>query len=404
MEAETDLNVGPTREPSVEESEVEVAERKGRGHPDTICDGLAEQLSVFLSRFYVERFGVVLHHNVDKVLLCAGSARPAFGGGEVVEPIEIFLAGRATREFHGVEVPVEELAIEASRSWFRQNLHALEPDRHVRIRCLARPGSADLLDLFSRSERQGPRLANDTSIGVGFAPLTDLEKVVAAVEARLNSNGVRTAGPELGEDVKVMGIRRGRKIRLTVSCAFVGRFLADKEDYGDKKEHARKIALDAARSVTEREVSVEVNTADDPEQGRVYITVTGTSAEAGDDGEAGRGNRANGLITPYRPMTLEAAAGKNPVSHVGKLYQITSRRIAESVVAGIPGVAASECCLVSQIGRPIADPQIADVRVRIADGRLPADVRAQVEEIARTELDRLETPWREFLEGQVTVY
>ncbi len=398
------LSVGPTREPPVEELEVEVVERKGRGHPDTICDGVAEQFSLSLSRFYLERFGTVLHHNVDKVLLCAGAARPAFGGGEVVEPIELFLAGRATHEFEGVEVPVEDLAIEASRSWFRRNFHALDPERHVRIRCLARPGSVDLVDLFSRGERRGVPLANDTSIGVGFAPSTDLEKVVAAVEARLNSSDVKAAAPELGEDVKVMGIRQAEQVRLTVSCAFVGRFLAGEADYFDKKEQAREIALDAARGVTGGEVSVEVNAADDPKHGKVYITVTGTSAEAGDDGEAGRGNRANGLITPYRPMTLEAAAGKNPVSHVGKLYQIASRRIAESVVAGISGVAASECCLVSQIGRSIAEPQIADVRVRLRDGRRPGDVRGQVEEIVRAELDRLETLWRELLEGQFTLY
>ena len=398
------LNVGPIREPSVEDLEVEVVERKGRGHPDTICDGVAEQLSLSLSRFYVDRFGMVLHHNVDKVLLCAGSARPAFGGGEVAQPIEIFLAGRATREFRGVEVPLDELSIESSRTWFRENLHALDPERHLRIRCLARSGSPDLIELFSRSQREGIRLANDTSIGVGFAPLTDLEKSVAAVEARLNSSEVKRAEPALGEDVKVMGIRRAGQIRLTVSCAFVGRFLAGEADYLEKKDRAREIALAAAKSVTEREVSVEVNTADDPKRGQVYLTVTGTSAESGDDGEAGRGNRANGLITPYRPMTLEAAAGKNAVSHVGKLYQIAGRRIAESIVAGVSGVAAAECCLVSQIGRPVADPQIADVRVRVRDGRQLADVRRHVEEIVRAELGRVETLWREFLEGRVTVY
>jgi S-adenosylmethionine synthetase len=53
----------------------------------------------------------------------------------------------------------------------------------------------------------------------------------------------------------------------------------------------------------------------------VYLTVTGTSAEAGDDGEVGRGNRVNDLITPYRPISLEAAAGKNPVTHVGQNLQ-----------------------------------------------------------------------------------
>ncbi len=132
--------------------------------------------------------------------------------------------------------------------------------------------------------------------------------------------------------------------------------------------------------------------------------MTGTSAEAGDDGEAGRGNRVNGLITPYRPMTLEAAAGKNPVTHVGKLYQIASRRIAESLVAEVRGVDAAECYLVSQIGRPVADPQIADVKLRVRARRRPADLASEVESIVRARLAGLETVWREFLDGQVSVY
>ncbi len=399
-----ELTVGVRRDPPMDELEVEVVERKGRGHPDTICDGLAEQFSLSLSRFYVERFGLILHHNVDKVLLRAGSARPAFGGGEVVEPMEISLAGRATDRLQGVEVPVEELAVEGSRSWFRANFHALDADRHVRLRCLTRPASEDLAELYARRQHQGVSLANDTSIGVGFAPMSDLEKVVAAVEARLNASEVRTACPEVGEDIKVMGLRRGDRIRLTVSCAFVGRFLADSPDYLEKKERAKSLALDTARAITGREVSVEVNTADDPERSSLYLTVTGTSAEAGDDGEAGRGNRVNGLITPYRPMTLEAAAGKNPVTHVGKLYQIASRRIAESLVAEVRGVDAAECYLVSQIGRPVADPQIADVKLRVRARRRPADLASEVESIVRARLAGLETVWREFLDGQVSVY
>lgn len=398
-----DLTVGVLREPRADELEVEIVERKGRGHPDTICDGVAEEFSIALSRFYFERFGLVLHHNVDKTLLRAGSSRPAFGGGEILQPMEIYLAGRATASFEGVEVPVEELAAEASRSWFQKNFHALDSARDVRVRCLTRPGAADLAELFLRSRREGLRLANDTSIGVGFAPMSDLEKVVLAVEARLNSSEIKAACPEIGEDIKVMGIRRGSRIRLTVSCAFLGRFLSDAEDYFEKKERARRLALDTAGAASDREVSVEVNTGDDPARGSLYLTVTGTSAEAGDDGEAGRGNRANGLITPYRPMTLEAAAGKNPITHVGKLYQIASRRIAESLVASVPGVAAAECYLVSQIGRPIGDPQIADVRVGVRDGRPPAGLAPEVEAVVRAQLAGLDNLWREVLEGRVPV-
>ncbi|MCA1409472.1 S-adenosylmethionine synthase, partial [Ensifer sp. IC3342] len=80
----------------VADDPVEVVERKGLGHPDTICDALAETLSRNLCREYRQRLGRILHHNVDKALLCGGRSTPAFGGGSVDAPIDIYLAGRAT--------------------------------------------------------------------------------------------------------------------------------------------------------------------------------------------------------------------------------------------------------------------------------------------------------------------
>ena len=89
--------------------------------------------------------------------------------------------------------------------------------------------------------------------------------------------------------------------------------------------------------------------------------MTGSSAEAGDDGEVGRGNRVNGLITPHRPMTMEATAGKNPVSHVGKLYNIVASRIANRIVGEISDAEAATCTMVSRIGDPIDQPAIVEV-------------------------------------------
>jgi S-adenosylmethionine synthetase len=393
-----DVSLGPLRTPSVEALDVEIVERKGRGHPDTICDALAEELSRSLCQVYVKKFGMVLHHNVDKVLLWGGSTRPAFGGGEVLAPIEVFIAGRATREFAGVSVPLEDLAVNGSRAWFRRSLAALDPERHVRMHCLVRPGSPDLVDLFVREQQRGRPLANDTSIGVGYAPQSELERVVAAVEARLNSREMRATAPAAGEDVKVLGLRRHDRIVLTVACAMIGRHLADLSDYVRAREQVRTAALDAACSITARAVVVDVNTADDLAAGRIYLTVTGTSAEAGDDGQAGRGNRANGLITPYRPMTLESAPGKNPVTHVGKLYQVAASGAARALVAELEEVTAAECYLVSQIGRPIDDPQIADVKLQLAPGARPRDLTAPVEEILHVQLARLSSLWRESIE------
>ncbi len=383
----------------------EIVERKGIGHPDTICDALAEALSHALCRFYIERFGLILHHNVDKALLWGGAARPAFGGGEVLAPIELYIAGRATRAARNIAVPVDELAVETSRAWLRANVPALDPERHVRIHTLIRPSSPDLVALFERQRTAGVALANDTSFGVGFAPLDPLERAVLAVERRLNAPATRAARPEVGPDVKVMGMRAGDAMRLTVACALVGRHLRDLAGYFAAKARVRELALEAAREVAgAASVEVDVNTADGETADSVYLTVTGTSAEGGDDGQVGRGNRVNGLITPYRPMSLEAAAGKNPVTHVGKLYNLLAGRIAHAIVDGAPGVLEAQCYLLSRIGAPIDAPQVFDLRLRLTDPGALASLRARIDTIARDELAGIHRLWTRVLAGECPVW
>jgi S-adenosylmethionine synthetase len=78
--------------------------------------------------------------------------------------------------------------------------------------------------------------------------------------------------------------------------------------------------------------------------------------------------------------------------------------VAEALVAELDGVRAAECCLVSQIGRPIVDPQVADVRLRVGERHRPADFAPGVARIVGRELARLETLWRETLGGEVVVW
>jgi S-adenosylmethionine synthetase len=311
----------------------------------------------------------------------------------MTSPIEIFVAGRATRTWRGVEIPVDELAVEACRDVLRETLPELDVARDVRVVPKIGPGSSDLTSLFVRARAP---LANDTSCGAGFAPLTDLERVVLAVERRLNDPATKRAHPSIGADVKVMGTRVDDRIALTIGCAFVGRHLASLEDYLRAKSGARELALDAARACTRCDVRASINAADAGAD--VYLTVTGTSAEAGDDGEVGRGNRTSGLIAPYRWQTLEAAAGKNPVSHVGKLYGVVAtrvaRRLAESVAREV------SCMLVSEIGRPVDDPALAHVRLSTEDA-VPERV---VEEILRAELGSLGALRDEILAGRVGLF
>jgi S-adenosylmethionine synthetase len=343
-----------------------------------------------------------LHHNVDKVLLCGGASRPAFGGGEVLEPIEIYLAGRAMQEHQGERVPIHEIAIDACREWLRRHLRQLDPERHVRIFSRLRAGSSDLTGLFVRGS--GRALANDTSCGVGFAPFSDLEKVVLGIERHLNASETKTSHPELGEDIKVMGVRRGRHVDVTIGCALVGRFVSSPADYVAKKSRATELAIRAARAVTDLDLDIRVNVGDDVERGELFLTVTGTSAEAGDDGEVGRGNRVSGLITPYRSMTLEAAAGKNPVTHVGKLYNVLAARIAAAVTAELSQVCDATCIMVSKIGSPVDDPHVVDIELQRHDGGDCSEHRDAVEQITRSQLAEIEAVRNELLSERLSVY
>ncbi len=386
----------------VYENPVEIVERKGTGHPDTICDNLAEELSVALCKLYVEEFGFVQHHNVDKALLVGGVADPRFGGGEIITPIEIYLVGRAIKEKDGKPLPVDELAIEVAKEWLRKNIKNLDADKHVIITPKIRPGSKDLVELFERFAKKGEvPLANDTSFAVGYAPFDDLERVVFNTERFLNSEEFKKDHPYLGEDIKVMGVRLGEKIRITIAAAFVDKFVQSVDDYLEKKELIRQKALEKAAKYTDKEVEIFINTADNPEDGSVYITVTGTSAEAGDDGQVGRGNRPNGLITPYRPMTLEAAAGKNPVSHVGKIYSAVAGVIADRVVKEIEEIEEAYVYLVSQIGKPITEPQACDVKIRTK--RDIKGIEEVIRKIAEEEIAQIPEIWKGYVEKKFRV-
>ncbi len=227
------------------------------------------------------------------------------------------------------------------------------------VDCRIGHGSVDLRSLYDTSRL----LSNDTSFGVGFAPFSETERAVLDAENYINGELKKTI-PALGYDVKVMGFRKGDTINLTVAAAMVGKYLKNEEDYLDKKEKAREMILKHVQKNVKRKVNVFVNTADSPKDNIYYLTVTGLSMENGDDGSVGRGNRVNGLITPYRPMSMEAAAGKNPVTHVGKLYNLAAWKIAEQCHKESNGeINEIHVRIVSQIGRPIDDPHVANIQI-----------------------------------------
>jgi S-adenosylmethionine synthetase len=202
-----------------------------------------------------------------------------------------------------------------------------------------------------------------------------------------------------------MGFRNGKKIDITVAAAFVGKHTPDKDHYLNVKEELKDYLIDNAMKYTDKEVNFFINTGDIPEENVFYLTVTGLSMENGDDGSVGRGNRVNGLITPYRPMSMEASAGKNPVTHVGKLYNILAFKIAEDVAkAGEGDIKEVQVRIVSQIGKPVDQPQVASIQVIPAEGVNISKYREEFRNIADEWLANIHKITDMLVNGEVNVF
>jgi S-adenosylmethionine synthetase len=384
------ITIETYRGQSVVDQRVEIVERKGRGHPDTICDSVADAVSVALSRTYLQEFGRILHHNIDKSLLAAGTVQKGFGGGRVVTPMEFVIGDRATFTVGGTTVPVADITVAAAREWIRANLRFVDPEEHVRYRILLAPGSAELTDIFARPG--AVMAANDTSASVGYWPLSPTERAVLALEQHLNGRDFKKRHPDTGEDIKVMGLRQGNDLTVTVAMPLIARFVGSETDYFVRKEAlGREIASFIAEQKGFRRTGLHFNTLDAPGRGLggVYLSLLGTSAEDADSGQVGRGNRVNGVISLGRPLGTEAAAGKNPVSHVGKIYTVLAHRLAREICEEIEGVREAHVLLLSRIGTPIDRPAVAAAQLLPERGRRVSDVSRRAEEIVERGLSTI---------------
>ena len=367
---------------------IEMAERKGIGHPDTICDYVTEQISIELSKYYLKEFGAIMHHNVDKALLIGGQSKPAYKGGKIIKPISLIIAGRATQQVRDKIIPVEEIAVETAKKWLRENIRHLDVSKDVQVTSKIRPGSTDLVELFNRFGKGEIPLANDTSFGAGFYPTTFLQDTIIKIEELLNAQSTKNIFPFIGEDIKVMGVKDHSKNYFTIAIAMIDKYIADLNDYVSKIKQLKEFVL---TKLLLTDTTIYINTADDYLHESIYLTVTGTSAESGDDGQVGRGNRINGLITPYYPMSLEATAGKNPVSHIGKIYNYFAMDLSRAIVKNN---FADEALvfIVSQIGKPINEPQLMHFKLK----NIRAD-KEQIEDLAKEKLIGLNKYWKRII-------
>jgi S-adenosylmethionine synthetase len=380
---------------------LELVERKGLGHPDTMCDSLVETVSVALNRMYLDRLGAIAHYNIDKALLVAGQCAKTFGSGKMSRPMQLYIGDRATYEVGSARLPVEETAGEAVESWVGAHLPGVRAANDLEMRFVLAPGSEELRRIYTQ---QDPEIAsNDTCGASGYAPLTATEQLVLAVENFLNSPEFKAAFPDTGQDVKVLAVREDERVAVTVAMPLSCLRTASEAAYFARKDEVLR-ALAARFREVPFQIDWRLNCLDRSGIGLagVYLTLTGTSAEDADSGQVGRGNRVNGLIAFSRPTGGEAAAGKNPVAHAGKVYSVLSHRLARLIHARCPELLEVYVHLAARIGEPVDRPWTG-VQVILPPGMTLGDVEKPLRAVVEAEIARMREFRAELIRGAYTV-
>jgi len=392
----------PIRSVPTFKKKFEIVERKGIGHPDTICDLVMNQVSIELSKMYLKETGAIQHHNMDKSLLVAGQSENKFGGGKITKPMKLVIGDRATFEVKGRKLPVEDLAISTAKKWFDNNLRFVK-EEHVEYQLEVGTSSHELRSIF---ENPKSFVANDTSALVGYAPFTKTESSVLETEEYINSQNFKKEFPESGEDVKVMGFRKNNTLDLTIAMAFVDSHVDSENRYFKRKQ-------DMLQSISEfhkkrgdfDKVKITMNNLDSKNKGieGLYLTVLGTSADNADSGEVGRGNMANRVISLTRPAGSEATAGKNPVSHIGKIYNALSFKMADEIQKDIPDLEEVLVWMYNVIGKPVNEPKAIIIQP-ISDKELDASkFESAIKEIVEQNLNKMDEFCMQLASGKIEI-
>lgn len=361
----------------------EVIERKGLGHPDTLADELGERLSIAYSNLCLQKFGVILHHNFDKVGLMGGMSEVGFKTGRILSPIRVLINGRASFKFGDEQIEIKKLIRDEVASFFKEKFpHIKEIGKLYRIIWEISTGSSPGAVSSEDSYRQhwfSPRgredlselkhlNCNDTSMGVAYYGYTKLERFVLAVEGTLNSKEYKKDKPWLGSDIKIMCSREKNDVTFILCVPQISIFVNSLNEYivnlASVKETIYHIAQE---NIPDYSLSVFMNMRDkfDNEAKDLYLTYTGSSIEMGDEGFVGRGNRFGGLITPNRMYSMEGIAGKNPVYHTGKMYSAMAYELSKSIFEKY-GVS-SETLLIGMTGHDLMKPHKIYVKTECAN-------------------------------------
>jgi S-adenosylmethionine synthetase len=289
------------------------------------------------------------------------------------------------------------VASAAVDQWVAAHLPGVRAGKDLETRFVLAPGSEELRRIYT--EREAEIASNDTCGASGYAPLTPTEDLVLAVEGFLNSSEFKEAFPDTGRDVKVLGVRQDERVAVTVAMPLSCLHIGSERAYFARKDEILT-TLGARFRSAPLQIEWRLNCLDRPGLGTggVYLTLTGTSAEDADSGQVGRGNRTNGLIAFSRPTGGEAAAGKNPVAHAGKVYSVLSHRLARLIHARCPDILEVYVHLAARIGEPVDRPWTG-VQVILPVGTKLEDVDASIRSVVEAEIGRMREFRSELIRG-----
>lgn len=316
-------------------SPVEIVERKGVGHPDSLADALANEVSVAFSRHCLERFGVVLHHNVDKLYVGGGDTVPDYGTSVVRWPMSVVINGRMADMFGGEPIDIRSIQRDAALNYLQKVLPRLTSS-DVRVDTNATQRHRVTYRYRPKDKTQIPHTiqlkANDTSCCVANWPPTVTESITYRLERYFweNVDGYAIPRfPEVGQDIKVFVLRTGTHLEVTVCMPTISSLTGSYATYRSIVAHHESALRELAHSIAAPaglSVSLHVNEYQDP-----YMLCIGTCAECGEEGVVGRGNNILGIISSNRIHTQESWAGKNPVYHTGRVLGYLTLKLARAV-------------------------------------------------------------------------
>ncbi|WP_299957590.1 methionine adenosyltransferase [uncultured Roseobacter sp.] len=386
----------------------EIVEVKGKGHPDSVVDAIADEISRRYSQYCLEHFGHICNHWVDKCVLIGGESEFEFGHSRMVNPMRLLVIGKATTHVGDHEIPMQRIARAAADAVLSDIVDIYDPQRDLVVDIMTncyqgagrkdawyRPTGGDIPSQVNMIE------ANDAVICSGHAPFSLVEDITRDLGDHFYSEAFRADHPFIGTDIKVICQRVSDDIQVTACIPFKASLCPDRAFYDRELENIRTLIADRVQRRLnaqggERGITfgIDLNTRDTDDV--VYMSHYGSCLDTGDVGAVGRGNRTSGLITPARPMSIEAPAGKNPRYHSGKILDLAARWIATDVHDSL-GLKC-EVTISTQTGRPLNDPLCTIIQI---DGAADVAAARACEELARGVLHNVRDITDDFVRGAV---